>query len=256
MKRRTALKKLGASAIAAGALGTGTASAGGTLSIKIWPNRSSDQDEAENEIFDSLANFLDQLITAGAIDGYNLTVADATVQSLSGVTNTIDSNCGTDQWFDDFEATVTDSSYNVHIAVTDRTNFASASSDDGWGSKAPSHAFVGTAGGYDSTNQDTERYKNLAIQEVGHVIIDESFINAPNTSHKEHALGKVRDDNKSTPMVTYYETNGDTNPCYDPGTESENGECSSAWYWTGTHTRSVTDCTIQAVKDTNIAHGY
>jgi hypothetical protein len=257
ISRRNALKKLGTSAIAAGALTTGTVSAGGTLSILVWPNRTSDRDEVDNEIFNSLADFLDQLYTGGALDGYSLTTKDTTLQSLSGINDTIDSNCDTSDWFGDFESTVTDDSYNVHVAVTNRTNFASASSDDGWGSKAPSHAFVGTAGGYDSTDEDTFRYKNLAKQEVGHVIIDESFLDYPNTSHEEHALGKVRDDNKSTPMVTYYETNGETNPCADTlGTESENGDCSSAWYWDGTHTNEVTDCTIQAVKDTNEAHGY
>jgi hypothetical protein len=253
VSRREALKKFGASAAAAGALSTGTVSAGGTLEVHMWPQRSSDRDEVDNEIGDALTHFLDQLYTNNAIDGWSLTYDANNLKEEFGITYDGD-NCDTGGWFYDFQQAVSNEDGDVHIAVTDQTNFANASGEC-WGSNGPGYAFVGTAGGYSNTTEDVQRYKNLAKQEVGHVIINEDHISG-SLDHPEHALGKVRYNGDSTPMVTFYEDSPDYNPCADLGEESSNGNCSSTYSWDGGHQKDVTQCAIDAVKATNQNDGY
>jgi len=257
ISRRNALKKIGATAGAA-ALATGTAAAGGQLDVVVWPHTTSDRDEVDNEIFDSLADFLTQLSDNNAIGDFSLGTRDETLESKIDNLDSIDSNCDTSGWFYDFQQNVT-SGADVHVAVTDQSNFANASGEC-WGSHDYGHAFVGTAGGYGETIEDTFRYKNLAKQEVGHVIINEDHISG-SLDHPEHALGTITDKGNSTPMLTFYEENTDGdgtdhNPCYDLGEEATNGDCSSYVSWDHYHTNEITQCTIDAVKATYNNDGY
>lgn len=257
IKRRDALKKIGASAAGTAVLGTGTAAAGGKLSIFIWPQRDSDTDEVDNEVFDALAHFLLQLQDEGALSDLSLTAQNETLKSKYGITYD-DSKCDDDIWFSDFQQAIENDSFDedVHVAVTDQSNFANASGEC-WGANGPAFAWVGTEGGYPHTTNETQRYKNLAKQEVGHVIINEERIpNDDDLDHPEHALGLVTDTGDSTPMVTFYEETPDHNPCYDLGGESSNGNCSSTNDWDGTHQRDVTQCAVDAVKATHDNDGY
>jgi hypothetical protein len=237
----------------AAALATGTAAAGGQLDVVVWPHTTSDRDEVDNEIFDSLADLLTQLSDNNAIGDFSLGTRDETLESKIDNLDSIDSNCDTGSWFYDFQQNVT-SGADVHVAVTDQSNFASASGEC-WGSNDYGHAFVGTAGGYDDTLEYTHRYKNLAKQEVGHVIINEDRIPS-SANHPEHALGEVRPDNKSTPLVTFYEESPDNNPCASLGESASNGNCNDAYSWYGSHTNQITQCTIDAVKTTYDNDGY
>jgi hypothetical protein len=263
--RRTVLKNFGVAAAGLTAYGTGTASAGGKLEIVIWKQRSSDDYEADNHVFPALADFLEQLAAEDAVGDYSLRVEPETLNEKFGLSYD-DSDCDDDTWWDNFRQEIRNSSYDedVHVAVTDQTKFANAQGEC-WGSHDQGFAMVGTEGGWDSTDEDVERYKNAAIQETGHVIINENHItNNEDLDHPEHALGrlKVTDwDNytgPSTPLVVFDEEEPGYNGCYELGEEATNGECASGdWVdWDGTHVRDVTDCTIQAVKDTYRYDGY
>lgn len=260
LNRRELMKNVGTSIAGITALGTGTASAShnhnendGRLYIRIWPQRNSDWDEAKNEIHDALVSFMNQT----AVETWSVVYGDVTLKEEFGITYGDGGDCDYGSWWNDFKNSVSDRQGDVHIAVTDQTNFANAAPTEAWDGGEPGYAFVGTRGGYSYTAEDTKRYMNLAIQEVGHAIINEDRIpNSENLDHPEHALGKVRSDGKSTPMVTFYETDPDTNPCANLGEESSNGECSSTYDWDKTHTHKVTSCTKEAVKKTLNYDGY
>lgn len=257
INRRSALKRIGASAAGTTILGAGTAAAGGKLSILVWPERSSDRDAVDNEIFDALAHFLLQLQDNDAIGDFSLVTKNETVKETFDITYD-ESECDDIAWFRDFKQGVEDGNFDedVHVAVTDKTNFANALGEC-WGSNGPGAAYVGTAGGYSGTDEDTQRFKNLAKQEVGHVIINEDHIpNNDDLEHPEHALGLVTDSGESTPMVTFYEETPDNNPCDDLGGESSNGNCHSTNNWDGSHQKDVTQCAIDAVKATFEEDGY
>jgi hypothetical protein len=271
--RREALKTLGASAGAITALGAGTASAShnhnendGRLYVRIWPQKDSDWYETKYEIHDVLVNFLDQT----AVETWSVVYGSVTLKEEFGITYD-GGNCDYDSWWSNFQNAVSDRKGDVHLAVTDQTNFANAESTEAWdqgqsddgdadySDGEPGYAFVGTAGGYPHTSEDTKRYKNLAIQEVGHAIINSEYCSA--SSHPEHALGEVRSDGKSTPMVTFYEENTDGdgtdhNPCYDLGESASDGDCNASYDWDGTHTHEITQCTKDAIRQTLNNDGY
>ena len=98
------------------------------------------------------------------------------------------------------------------------------------------------------TSEDVERYKNLAVQEPLHnMICSEYSIVSDMTEGDEHDLGEITSSKgPSTPMLTFYERS-DTHPTREHD-RSEKGDCQTEnATWDETHTRTVTNCTDDAV---------
>ena len=273
--RRNVLKCAGA-ATAGLAAATGTASASDDLVVRIH--------ERENvfswrldQIKDALEVFMDDLVAWGAIDSYDLEIEDETlydryhgeyVDECSGLTCDIsqDENCEI-QWASEAAEGIRDDwdqDGNLHLFVTSESNFANPVGgysvwEDGIG-----FAWVGTAGGYDDTNYPVGRYKNLAIQELGHVLINADHIDEPagwDDADKEHALGMLYPANgfdepgPVTPMATFYEEDGE-NPCSTMREAAGYGDCNADIEWNERHRQHVTTCTRRAIEETNDKDGF
>lgn len=251
-----------------------------SLDIRVWPAADFSQFGGRDDTpsaYDchyALDDVLTQLENANAIGSGSSLVSSTTIYDEFGISLTTDDN---DCFFDDTDKgnirdAIYSSSYDeaVHVIVAEITNAANASpephtayiKDSTSPNEGTGFAWVGTEGPYPGTDEVTERYKNLAFQETGHVIIDHDC-----TSAGDHALGEiVKDTYESgldiwrgpvTPMATYYENTNDNNPCPD-GTQEDaahSGDCNSPnTYWDETHTRDISTCTIDAVKRTCNEH--
>ena len=285
--RRNVLKTVGASAVGLTTVSTGVSSAShlDSLSVRIH-NRKDVSDSTMDDIQDAVSGFLRQLYENSAIGGYVLKVDSKTLYDRyhgeEMCCNALDSydkcdielkdECDGD-WFDEATNAVVHDPLmdeDVHLFATTGTNFASAYSPDNEEGEAwmdgPATCWVGTAGDYDSTPDEVGRIKNLAIQEIGHTLIDDDVIDDRDSyddaGEAEHALGTlVRPSywasyGPVTPMATYYEDDG-VNPCgHHKGNAIREGECSSDINWNEEHTQEVTDCTIDAIRKTNDKHGF
>lgn len=107
-------------------------------------------------------------------------------------------------------------------------------------------AYIGIDGGYSVTNNDQERYSNLAIQEPGHNMIVRDYHNLDDG--EDHDLGEVKSDGTSTPMITFYE-NGNAHPNLSKD-RSGKGDCAEDGSWDGSHQQKVTNCTREAIEAT------
>jgi hypothetical protein len=223
---------------------------GRNLDLLLYPNekKDGDRDRARNEIWPALETACDQLLNSNALEYYeiNLCNDETNCEYIEGepkgstyfnnFQNYIDNNHGTRR--------------GVHLGVTDHTNYAEGEhvgkGDTAW--VATTKAFVGTAGGYDVNADDKERYKNLSVQEPLHNMISSEY-SAVNdmTNGDEHDLGKITSSyGPSTPMLTFYERK-DTHPNREHD-RSEQGECQTKdATWAETHTRTLTNCTEDAV---------
>lgn len=175
-------------------------------------------------------------------------------------------------YFDDFKQFIDDDvggGWGVHLGVTNQTKYAEAEHAyvdyNAWGYKTK--AYVGIKGGYDVTNEDKERYQNLAIQETLHNMCiqniyhdsstgDEDLLEPryPDDHMAEHQLGWISSDYStyadSSPMITYYE-HGNAHPVDDNAPDlTGDGACSTSISWDENHTQQLTNCTEDAVDYT------
>lgn len=279
--RRSVLKNVGAAAAGFTVAGAGQAAALSScyesLDIRVWPaydNQLLNDYPEAYDIEDSLQDFVGQLEDADAIGTGTVTVNGDSINGEFGIGIGTENDGCTYTGISDFQSAIYDSNYDddVHVIVSGQSNFASAShgdnnaylDDDDSAEVGTGFAWVGTDGPYPGTNEPVERYKNLAIQEVGHVIIKDEY-GASGTDQPDHSLGEIKKANFSypvgytgpaTPMTTYYEDEDDHNPCYDLGDAAHQGDCDAASTWNGSHVRQVTGCTIAAVKETCNKEGY
>lgn len=256
--RRGLLKKTGAVTGGLAIVGSGVVSASPSLSVEINPLESNTQGDL-NAIEDRVDDFL-MLVeyycqysgSSSVSFSYDVTVGDEIDWDGSA------SECT--QWISDLGAAKHSEMYkDIHIVVSDVDRFARASENPDYKAWTSTTCFeyVGTSENYDSiVDNPKERYKNAAVQEMIHLMVDESVAdNVSNGRHGEHTLGKIRDDGSSTPALTFYE-NGNSNPCWSNGGDDLSGQspCAGDTSWNGTH-GSVTDCTLEAIKQTIEANG-
>lgn len=276
--RRSLLTGLGA--VGAAAVGAGTladpeqpaaleSAAGGTLDITLYKQRDEDAEEARI-IRDALRGWMDQLAAHNAVGETSVRVEEVPLEEEFGLVYDA-GDCDDGAWFDAFVAEVGDAyEADIHIAVTDQSAFATATRDECWGDNGPGFGYVGTAGG-EKVDGELTRYEAVALQEVGHVAINEEHIpRAERLDHPEHALGTIQADHPwekegpVTPMAAFYENqrpgedDGDNNPCYDLGEATTEGVCSTpeSVTWDGTYTHRLTPCTIDAFRRTYIEDGF
>lgn len=223
---------------------------GRNLDLLVYPNEQRDRDPAENNVISALENSMDQLLNENSFDYYeiNLYMSETDVNHIEGEDDG-------STYFNNF-ATWVDNNFGgrkgVHLGVTSSTNFANAQfvgkGETAW--VANTVAFVGTAGGYDVGDDDVERYKNLSVQEPLHNMISSEYnFVSDMTEGDEHDLGMITGAGSSTPMLTFYERD-DTHPLFSHD-RSGKGDCqqdSEFVIWAGTHTRTVTTCTEDAVS--------
>lgn len=271
INRRNALKKIGGTVGAVSIMGTGVTSASDLLDIHIWKHKASDDDEARYDIFNALVNFMDQLVANDAIGNYSISLEDRLLKDEIGEYTGGQCPKGENEWWgkvqDFFDPDDSDSDEinnqckdgDVHIAVTDQTNQAGARGVAWDNSCPPGMAFVGTKGDYGYTYEHKERYQNAAIQEVGHTLMDKSYITVDvggTDGDDQHALGTITRKGRSTPMVTFYEREG-LNACRNPSPElASKGKCDNTYDWDNVHTKEVTQCTIDVIKKTHDEHGF
>ena len=279
--RRSILKKTGGAAgglAAAGtatAVGAGTAAASGDdVTVTIYPRNTGPVPGTPSDVsnvHDAVDGFLTQLEDAGAIPGYQLDVSSDSLVDKYGDEYDLQpaGNCDGD-WFNEAQNAIeedSDEEDDVYLFVTKHSNFASATGNDAWKPDVTGFGWVGTNGDYDVTGDDVGRYKNLAIQEICHEIIDETEIDLDidHEGHKEHSMGEIKassfysDSGPVTPGATFYEADDANNPCHDfddHGSAAHQGDCDSStlFYdeleWDGTHVQEVSDCTVEAIKAT------
>lgn len=198
--RRDVLKGLGVAG--AGVLGAGSSAitadgvepAGGTLDIAIYKQRESDAEGARN-VRDSLRGFMLELQDHNAIGEANVWVEEMPLRDGFGLTYT-EGECDDGRWFTAFRDAVAEAyEADIHLVVTGQSRFATAGRGECWGDNGPGFGYIGTAGGYADTagpEEDVKRYENVALQEVGHLAINEAHIpGAAYLDHPEHALGTI-----------------------------------------------------------------
>ncbi len=150
----------------------GTPEDGGrNLGVYLYPNEPGDREAARDPIRSAIDTACTQLLDHDALDYYEIELYTGETE-VSYVAGEDDG----ETYFHNFTSWVADnagSRRGVHLGVTSHTNFANAEyvakGETAW--VANTTAFVGTAGGYDGTSEDRERYRNLAVQEPLHTII-------------------------------------------------------------------------------------
>jgi hypothetical protein len=220
----------------------------GSMYVYLYPNKSwaTDEEKARNEVADALSTFGRQLYNSAVIDYWEINLYEGHTDCeyeygeddgstyKTNFYNWIDSNYG--------------SRRGIHLGVTHHTSFANAESMSPGDSafQACTKAFVGTKGDYDVTEEDKQRWMNLAVQEPAHNMIVDDYHDKD--AGDEHDLGEIKSSGSSTPMLTFYERE-DTHPTRDHD-RSGKGECSEDGTWDGTHIRTVTTCTEDAIQAT------
>ncbi|USZ69466.1 hypothetical protein NGM10_06950 [Halorussus salilacus] len=222
-----------------------------TLSVYLYPNETGDREEAKNEVYDAVKSACDEIYDKTAVQYYEIALYDYE----SNVDEVEDEDDG-DTYFTNFKDWLGDQGYydynGVHLGVTDSTNFANAEyvgkGETCWVNGTA--AFVGTAGGYDVTNNDTARWKNLAVQEPIHNMVSMEYTYVDDlTEGDEHDLGIIDSDGDSTPMLTFYERD-DTHPTRKHD-RSGKGDCAPDNTWDNTHRLDLTSCSIDAIDYTS-----
>lgn len=263
--RRTVLKTIGASTAGLTlAAGSGAAGNSGNVDVLINPARQVDVSIANNEVYDAVDDFLTQLVDAGAIPGYDLSATSFPMSSLYGnLGRSPNKPCQPGALYDEYvNENGNDTSYDVSLYVTDDSWYGGGELNPGDGvwNSTRQIVWVGTSGNYDGNpDSTTERIKNAAIQEVGHAFIDDAEIDSADYysggqwHDAEHALGMIHDSTTSkpagtaTPMLVFYENSNTA--CGRSQDLSGDGGCSTSASWDGSHTQTVTSCTIDAVEN-------
>lgn len=230
---------------------------GTSMWLFLYPFRDRDNSELKDEIADAVINMCEQFYDRDEVDHYGiLRYTGAVVDDNNYDKDYFNFNTFTD-WIDDHQPYI-----GCHMAVTDETNFASATGigigESAWTAQA--HAYVGTKGGYEVGNSDEGRYTNLAIQEPLHewVVPDYKYVDdmvdgdLPDDHRAEHELGQIyalSGTGPSSPMITFYE-HGDAHPTSDRDC-SRKGDCKMSDYskgWSGAHSQYITSCTLKAAE--------
>lgn len=231
----------------------GTPEVGGrNLDLLLYPNEDDDgdRDRAKNEVRNALETACDQLLNNNAFEYYEINLYKDETKC-----DYVEGEPKASTYFNNFKDYIDNnhgSRRGVHLGVTNHTNYAEGErvSKGGTAWVANTKALIGTAGGYDVNVDDKERYKNLAVQEPLHNMISSEYsIVSDMTEGDEHDLGKITTSSKkrpSTPMLTFYERS-DTHPNRE-NDRSGKGDCKTQnATWDGTHTRTLTNCTEDAV---------
>lgn len=228
----------------------GTPEVGGeNLSVFLYPNKSGDRYEAEWPVRNAVKDACDEIYENTSVQYYEISLynSESEVNEVEG-----EDDGGT--YFSNFKSWLSAQGYydynGVHLGVTDSTNFANAEhvakGETAWVNGTA--AFVGTAGGYDVDVYDKNRWENLAIQEPVHNIVCSEYDSVSDmTEGDEHDLGKIDSNGDSTPMLTFYERS-DTHPDLNSDPDrSGKGECGPDNNWGESHTRDLTNCTLDAI---------
>lgn len=204
------------------------------LQMLVYPNTSAERDECKNGILDALRHFGDQLYDANSITKYNIYFHEDEPYLYSPDAST---------FFDNFDQWLTDSGhdkyYGAHLGVSDNWSGGLAWGSDYHGGTAFSIAQTAVAGSGTSASY----YKNTAIQEVGHTIINNNLseVEAMLTDNNdEHELGKIYSSNYASPMTSGYGVS-----------TSQYGDCASTYDYYS-ETTYATRCTDDAVYYTAV----
>ena len=201
------------------------------LDVYIYANRN---EYSYNNLAQGAVNPIDfacqQLAAQTSISDYNITLSDA----YPGVDDP-----GIYEFHQNFEYWREGYTYSkgAHIGITDitgpdYTGYADGEPNDQTAFKNPKDAVVGSEDGV------TEFFKNIVIQELLHLVIEED-ISGVNTEDDEHDLGQVFPDSSDvSPMVTTY-----------VGTHDTHGNCSSNQSFDA-YAQTLTGCTLDAVDAT------
>jgi hypothetical protein len=205
------------------------------LDIYVYPNKSKHDSYAETAQ-SALSGFGDELLSNGICDDVSVTLRDGEHPSL-------DTFLGKwkmlDKW-QNYDGSMNKSSEpGAHLLVGGadwggKAETRSGNSDFGW--QESGDAIIG----WDESSE--AHYKNLAIHEVGHIIIDEGISDVSQMIEEdEHDLG--------THTIAFYEA---TPMCTSYTDAAKQGQCSTLApeNYEGDYTTDLSDCTIDALDYT------
>lgn len=270
LSRRSILKRGGGVAAALSTAGVGSASSlshNAAVSVTVHPltDRVTNADEAYLEnVQQAIDYFLSDVSDRlGWFFSYEVDVADDPLDEqyldsyeIDDCPDGLDNNIGV---YDEIEEDPSKEA-DVHVVVTEQSPFAGVDGNEEysevWTDK-PAVPWVGVDNGgpYGTFIDRTERYKNAAIQEMVHVLVDPNETDlVSDIGTQEHELGKINDEGESTPCLTFYQTD-DANDC-NPNDLTNKGpdRCRTDNEWRYSFTRDATDCTLDAVMETYLAH--
>lgn len=216
--------------------------------VYLYPDDSNDDDEAENQVKDALAEAGHMLVNNTAVDYYEISISYAHPGIYSGEVDGDHSDARA-EWYNHLK-NETNLPIGVHLLVDTildhgAAEFGDASCSSDWNARD----WPARTAWNDWTAAVTPGDGVTAIQETLHPLIDRCVpeVNSMIEGKTDHDLGKVYDnwwDDTASPMVAGY-----------VGEHDEHGDCATQdANWGGNTTTTLTSCTRKAVSETAKYH--
>lgn len=285
--RRDVLKQTSAAAAALTAVGVGgtrsvKAASSSAISVRIQPVDYSVSSTSLENVYDALDRFFEQLndVNWWSSIPYELYIVDDSTIRQDFLDEEVEYDACRMPNQNDIELNELEDGEDILVGVKAEGRWATAehtrlwdvgdSDNDGdvpiaWVSSGATDDYRWD---YPLANDDVKRYQNAAIQEVGHLLLEEdkawqySGYDGNDRNHADHTLGMITKDGESTPLITFYESD-DVSMCewdgafedpYDVDLTGE-GNCSSDVEWDGSITKDITNCTAKAIWESCYDNG-